>query len=89
MIRNPSSLLPFLFFLLLGCQPEKGHPQTQAYRNYQDLVTLFKEWRAFEKPPLREGAPDYTAETFERRWPEFKALQTRLFAIDTSEWSLE
>ena len=89
MIINPSSLLPFLFFFLFSCQPEKGQPPPTSSGNYQDLVTLFKEWRAFEKPPLREGAPDYTVETFDRRWPEFKKLQTKLHSIDNSEWPVE
>jgi len=25
-----------------------------------ELQTLFTEWRAFERPPLHEGAPDYS-----------------------------
>jgi hypothetical protein len=50
---------------------------------------MFKEWRAFEKPPLREGAPDYTAETFEKRWPEFQKLQTKLLAMEVSGWPVE
>ncbi|MEM9829751.1 MAG: hypothetical protein AAF944_03895 [Bacteroidota bacterium] len=56
---------------------------------YQSLVDLFHQWRTFERPPLRDGAPDYTAETFERRHPEFKELQAELLAIDTSGWSVE
>lgn len=60
-------------------------PQTLlAQGSYQDLVDLFKEWRTFEKPPLFEGAPDYTTETFDKRWPDFKKLQAKLLAIDTS-----
>lgn len=74
-------LIPFLF-LILGFQSQN----IQAQSNYQDLVSLFKEWRAFEKPPLRDGAPDYTAETFEKRWPAFKALQAKLLSIETSAW---
>ena len=35
--------------------------QTNARGSYQDLLALFAEWRAFERPPLRDGAPDYTA----------------------------
>jgi len=35
---------------------------------YEDLTALFQEWRTFENPPLRDGAPDYTAETFKKRW---------------------
>tara|TARA_B110000037_G_scaffold43529_1_gene53561 strand:- start:2979 stop:4640 length:1662 start_codon:yes stop_codon:yes gene_type:complete len=55
-----------------------------AQGSYQELDDLFKEWRTFEKPPLLEGAPDYTAETFDKRWPDFKKLQAKLLAIDTS-----
>lgn len=57
--------------------------------DYQKLVALFKEWRTFENPPLLNGAPDYTANTFDKRWPEFKRLQTKLNAIDTTNWSVE
>ncbi|QSE95959.1 hypothetical protein [Fulvivirga lutea] len=56
--------------------------------NYSQLANLFAEWREFEKPPLLEGAPDYTKETFEKRWPEFEKLRTRLNAIDTTGWSV-
>ena len=56
--------------------------------NYAELTELFAEWRAFENPPLRDGAPDYTQATFERRQPAFEALQDRLEAIDTSGWPI-
>ena len=29
--------------------------------NYEDLVSLFKEWREFQKPRVTNGVPDYTA----------------------------
>ena len=38
--------------------------QENKSTNYSVLVSLFKEWRAFEKPSLRNGAPDYTVENF-------------------------
>ncbi|MFM8742102.1 MAG: hypothetical protein ACKODM_02080, partial [Cytophagales bacterium] len=53
------------------------------------MVSLFKEWRAFEKPPLRQGVPDYTKTTFEKRMPEFKQLQAKLMAIDTAHWRID
>lgn len=55
---------------------------------YDDLVMLFKEWRAFEKPPVKEGAPDYSAKSFEERWPIFQKLQESLNSIDTTAWSI-
>lgn len=81
----------FLSFLILSCQQEKPEEPTtiSISSNYEDLVTLFKEWRVFETPPLRNGAPDYTAETFKKRWPRFKKLQARLNAIDASNWPIK
>jgi hypothetical protein len=54
--------------------------------SYGALVELFTEWRAFERPPPRDGAPDYTAETFRRRHAELPAWQARLAAIKPDGW---
>jgi hypothetical protein len=56
---------------------------------YDALASLFEDWRAFERPPLRDGAPDYTAATFARRHAELPAWQARLAAIDTAGWPAE
>ncbi|WP_201240599.1 DUF885 family protein [Rhodothalassium salexigens] len=53
---------------------------------YDELVALFEEWRAFETPPWRDGAPDYTAATTARRHDALKAFQARLAALDVSAW---
>ncbi len=58
----------------------------QTPGNYNDLQALFQEWRAFEKPPLLNGAPDYTKRQFRKRQRPFKVLQKRLVAIDTTGW---
>jgi hypothetical protein len=79
---------PLLFLLLINCQPETKSPQIKS-ESYQDLIALFKAWRTFETPPLRDGAPDYTATTFEKRLPEFKKLQEQLLAIDYSKWPID
>lgn len=73
-----------ILILLLSCQPQQESAIVTS--DYQDLVGLFKEWRTFETPPLREGAPDYSASTFEKRLPAFKKLQQRLLAMDTTDW---
>ncbi len=86
----------FLFFLLIACQNDKEQEEqeqeqtsTQIKGNYQDLVNLFKEWRTFETPPQLDGAPDYTSETFKKRWPVFKKIQMQLLEIDTTAWPVE
>lgn len=71
-----------LTFVLLGiCGPLRAD-------GYQDLLTLFADWRQFESPPLLEGAPDYTAETFARRYEAFKTFRARLEAIDPAGWPI-
>lgn len=62
--------------------------QIQSTDTYEDFLRFFKEWRAFEAPPLREGAPDYTMTTFENRWPTFKKLQSKLLAMDITGWTV-
>ncbi len=62
--------------------------QVRSHQNYKDLVALFKEWRTFEVPPEKDGAPDYTAAAFETRWPEFLQLREKLQKIDTTAWDI-
>ncbi|WP_273566221.1 hypothetical protein [Maribacter halichondriae] len=90
MIKQTSLLfLTLIFSALVGLSPEKISAQAAQENSYQTLVTLFKEWRAFEQPPLIENVPDYSAGTFEKRWPAFKALQSKLLAFDISNWPID
>jgi uncharacterized protein (DUF885 family) len=77
-----------LAFALASLAFEAG-AATPPPPNYGTLTTLFEEWRAFETPPLANGAPDYTAATFERRLKALPAFRERLEAIDTSAWPVE
>src|SRR5262245_1118204 len=59
---------------------------TVSASRYEDLVALFKEWRQFQGPALRDGVPDYTPAAMaeqKRRLPE---LQRRLQALDRRGW---
>ena len=40
--------------------------------NRLELEELYNDWRQFEFPPLKNGAPDYSNETFKNRMPEFR-----------------
>ena len=87
-MRLTSSLLLLVCAYLVSCQPAQPFQEAPKTQDYQDLVQLFHEWRAFEIPPMREGAPDYTTATFTKRWPIFQQLQARLAAVDTSGWTI-
>lgn len=86
------SILPYCFILFVSiiyfsCTPANGNTNDETISSdYNDLVSLFHEWRTFETPPLREGAPDYTEATFTQRQPEFEKLKTRLNLIDYHNW---
>ena len=61
----------------------------EASDEYSDLIQLFQEWRTFEQPPRLDGAPDYTADQFEKRYTEFQNFRARLIAINPGNWPVD
>lgn len=84
---RPNRLLSSLLLLCVAA-PAGAHPSGSS-DGHRHLVELFHDWRAFEQPPLFDGAPDYTAAAFERRQPEFEKLRARLEALDPSAWPVD
>lgn len=76
-------IISCLFFATLFC------PTILAANDHVHLVSLFNDWRKFERPPLKNGAPDYTEKTFEIRYKKLHTFKVRLNEIDTSNWSIE
>ena len=87
-IRAAELVSSILVTSILAAAPRAGLAQEQSVNGYQALVELFREWRVFERPPLRDGAPDYTAATFDRRHRELAALRARLRGIDPARWPI-
>ncbi|MFW6136969.1 MAG: DUF885 family protein, partial [Candidatus Aminicenantaceae bacterium] len=83
------SLCLILFFISWASADHIEKNKTSAEGNgYKDLVRFFQEWREFEKPELRDGVPDYTAEAMaeqKRRIPEY---ENRLKAFNTGGWTI-
>lgn len=71
--------------LLLGAASTAGNAQS---RTYDQLLALFKEWRAFEEAPRVGGAPDYSPVTNGLRLELLMRFQARLQAIDRAGWSI-
>ena len=83
------------FLLAVTARPAhaQGKPRTQEagkpMNSHQDLVTYFKEWREFQKPPLADGVPDYTAAAMaKQRAALAQTWKPRLAAMNTSAWTL-
>ena len=81
-----TSLYLLAFCLCLACE-SKGTVATKT-SDYKDLSSLFNDWRTFENPPKLNGAPDYTASTFDSRWDDFLQLRRRLSNMDTTDWEI-
>jgi hypothetical protein len=67
--------------------PAESSPARSA--SYDDLLALFKEWRAFQRPAVVNGAPDYTARAMADQRARLEGYQRRLVAIDASGWPID
>jgi hypothetical protein len=62
---------------ILSVAMSAGHP---------DLVSLFTEWRAFQKPKVVNGVPDYTPAAMARQHGELEEYRRRLATLDSRGW---
>jgi uncharacterized protein (DUF885 family) len=83
-MRTSLSYVALAMIAVSGCTPDTA-PRTNKY---DDLVTLFNEWRAFQKPKLVDGVADYSASAMTAQQHDLLTYQRRLAAIDTSGWSI-
>ena len=60
---------------------EAGDPGT-----HPDLVELFDDWRAFERPEFTDGVPDYSAAAMHRQQAELPQWQARLRGLAPGDW---
>lgn len=66
------TLIPLFFiFTLIGCS-SPAPVETPKSTTYEQLAELFKTWREFQKPVLKEGVPDYSVAAMQRQHEELK-----------------
>lgn len=83
-----SSLTLGLLVLASGCgTPPAPSPATKSTR-YEDLTTLFAEWRTFQQPKRVAGVPDYTAAAMAAQQRDLAGMVSRLSAIDPTGWPI-
>jgi len=68
-----------------GAQVSPGARPTAPSR-YDDLVTLFTAWRAFQQPKVVNGVPDYSPAAMAAQHRELATYRQRLAALDTAGW---
>ncbi len=70
-----------------GAQTARGAGAGSGAR-YEDLVRFFHDWRAFQKPRLVDGVPDYTAAAMTEQRKELATFRRRLDRIDPNAWPI-
>ena len=55
---------------------------------YETLAQLFTEWRAFERPVMRDRVGDYSAAGMAAKAAALPGFRARLQAIDTAGWPI-
>ncbi len=92
MMRNTSFrkavFLAGLFILIADGALKSVSSAARPASRYEDLVALFQDWRAFQKPPLANDIFDYSAQAMAQQHRALAAYQQRLAAIDTSGWPI-
>jgi Bacterial protein of unknown function (DUF885) len=86
--RDPSVLL-MTVCLLAGALGGRGTSSASPPPGgYEDLVAFYKDFRAFQKPKLVGGVPDYSAAAMAAQQKALEGYKTRLAGIDPSGWPI-
>ena len=80
-LKTKISRALFCFMFLFFANAQEGKDKANL-----KLVELFNEWRSFETPPLKEGVPDYSNNTFDVRYKEYKKLRNQLESFSIDLW---
>ena len=62
--------------------------QMKPTANYEDLIQLFKDFRAYQEPPAVNGVHDYSVDTMSEQARRLPDLRARLESIETSGWDI-
>ena len=60
--------------------------ESAASSSYDELVTLFNEFREYQEPPISEGIPDFSTEAREEKYRGLKEFQKKLAAFNIDDW---
>ena len=74
--------------ILDGCS-SPAPVETKKSTTYEQLVELFKTWREFQKPVMKEGVPDYSVAAMKKQHEELKSWQQKLQNFDTTGWPIK
>ena len=81
------NIIYLLFYgLIISCNSDNNIPSVK--NKYQDLVKIFQDFRAIQKPSITDGVPDYSPKAMAHQKASLDNLQAQLALIDTAGWSV-
>ncbi len=83
-----SALALLLILIVISCSKPVETSNAPKARSYAELETLFKEWREFQRPPFKDGTPDYSIAAMKKQQEELSKWQQRLDNFDTTGWAI-
>jgi len=83
-----STLALLLILIVISCSTPVETNNAPKAKTYAELEKLFKEWREFQRPPLKDGTPDYSIAAMKKQQEELKKWQQRLNNFDTTGWAV-
>ena len=86
---TPTSLLKRLRpAILLACLGSPILAEAPQPAGYATLLSLFQDWRVFQRPRLVDGVPDYRPTAMAKQQQDLALFRLRLKALDTKGWSI-
>lgn len=76
-----------LLLIAMSCSKPDENKGAKT-KTHAELETLFKEWREFQRPPLKDGIPDYSVDAMKQQHASLGQWQQRLNNFDTTGWSV-
>ena len=83
-----SALALLLILIVISCSKSVETNNSPKTKSYAELETLFKEWREFQRPPFKDGTPDYSVAAMKKQQEELSKWQQRLNNFDTTGWAI-
>lgn len=75
-----------LVMLTAGCGTDVNKPSGSPSTRYGDLLSLFAEWREFQRPKIMDGVPDYSDASMTAQQQGLSGYRRRLADIDPKAW---
>jgi hypothetical protein len=91
-MRKLAGILVILSLILAGCRTKEPPADAQSAAKsirYEELLTLWREFRDFQKPNVVEGVPDYTAKAMSAQKLRAGEFLKQLAAIDPAGWPID